>query len=298
MAKNKDTLVALPLIVALLMVAVEPIVVKLGYKVAMKPFDLLVFRTIAAGITILPFCQGFRLLKGKELWRMIAISLLFLGTNVAIYLSLQYLTAITVITAVTTTPAFVAIVNSKRGKDQLGPTFWIGFLLCFIGVLLSMGINGEYGIVHSVGIITLLLAITGSTIYRTTMDQLTADHSPRLISNYIFLLNSVIALFLLPAISLERVDSEVIRYGFWLGFAAVIGNIAFLKALKVLGSTRISIIGILQRPLLVICSALILGERLGIAELFGIVLVLGGVQLAKVKRLPLQSSPEPKGDMV
>ncbi len=285
-SNNASFMVALPLIVALLAVAIEPIVVKFSYQMAIAPLDLLILRTLAAGVIILPFCGGFRIVKGKALLSMLFVSLLFLGTNVAIYFALQYVTSITLITAVTTTPAFVAIVNSMLGKERLGATFWGGFCCCFLGVLLSLNImEQDFSISDPTGFFFIALAIIGSTIYRTRMDKITATFRPKLIANYIFLLNGIVAIFAIPYLSFEEIDRSYIGYGFWLGFAAVIGNLAFLSALKVLGSTKISIIGILQRPLLVILSAFLLNESLGIPETIGIALVLYGVHLAKVQRL-------------
>lgn len=64
--------------------------------------------------------------------------------------------------------------------------------------------------------------------------------------------------------------------------AAVVGNIAFLSALKIPGSTRISIFGILQRPILIIMSAIILREKLEWYQFLGIAMVLIGIRFARV----------------
>ena len=61
-------------------------------------------------------------------------------------------------------------------------------------------------------------------------------------------------------------------------------NVAFLFALALLGSTRISIINILQRPAIIVAAAIILREPLSISQGVGVILVLVGVQLAQVKR--------------
>ncbi len=283
-------MVALPVVVALLAVAIEPIVIKLFYQVAVEPLELLILRTLAAGVVILPFCYGFKWVKGWDLMRMIYVALLFLGTNASIYFALMYVNSITLITAVTTTPAFVAIVNTMKGKVDLGMSFWLGFGCCFVGVLLSINVMAnEFSQLDWRGGIFLALAIIGSTVYRTTMDGVTAKFKPKLIANYIFIINGIIALCVLPFISIEKIDSTYIGFGFWLGFAAVIGNLAFLSALKILGSTKISIISVIQRPILVVLSALILGESLGLSELAGIILVLYGVHLAKVKKVETEN---------
>jgi drug/metabolite transporter (DMT)-like permease len=60
-----------------------------------------------------------------------------------------------------------------------------------------------------------------------------------------------------------------------------------------LGSTRISVINILQRPAIIVAAAIILREPLTITQGIGIAFVLIGVQLAQVKRKkpPIPENP-------
>lgn len=282
---TKNFLPAVAVIVSLLMVAVEPIVVKLGYQLNMRTFDMLILRFLASGLMILPFAKSFRVLKAEEFKRMMPVCLLYTVINIFLYISLHYLSAIAMITFLTTTPAFVAIVNKRRGKDILAKTFWPGFFLCFFGVLLTIeAFDKGVTLVGPLGILFILLAISGSTIYRTQMDGVTKEFGPLLTSCYIFLFNGIIALFALPFVQMSA-GYQTITYGVWLGIASVVGNIAFLWAIKVLGSTKISIWGILQRPLIIFLSAIVLKETLSIPQIIGIALVLIGIQMAKVKRV-------------
>lgn len=276
----------IPVIFSLLAVAVEPIIVKLGYKVDLKPFELLVIRFISAFVVILPFCGNFKLIEKKNITSVSIVCFLFMITNVFIYLSLIYLDSITVITITTTTPLFVALVNFMSGKEIIYKSFWYGFLLCFTGVILLLDVvNYSFGELHVAGFLFIGLAVVCSTLYRTQMDRLTKEISPSLIAKYIFISNGICALLFLPFVQMEYINMTSLRYGLWLGCAAVIGNVGFLTAVKLLGSTKISIIGILQRPILIIVSAIVLGESLNLWQVAGIAMVIGGVKMAKVKRV-------------
>ncbi len=288
----------LPLIVVmtcLIAQALEPIIVKWSYQHTIDPFDLLVFRFIAGGIVILPFCLRFRWVGFSELKKLLPVCVLFLIVNVLTYLSLQTLSAITVITCVTTTPSFVALVNRKRGHETFSKTFWPGLILSIIGVFFTIELFTQgLQVTDPLGLIFMGLAIAGSTYYRTSMDGLTQKFGARLISNYIFLSNGILALLLLPLINFPAASKMSISLGLWLGLTAVVANISFLWAIKVLGSTKISVWGILQRPLMIGISAWWLGERLTGWQIVGIVMVLIGIQLAKVQRKK-KIIPKPAG---
>ncbi|MCC7530046.1 MAG: EamA family transporter, partial [Candidatus Melainabacteria bacterium] len=74
-------------------------------------------------------------------------------------------------------------------------------------------------------------------------------------------------------------------FGVWIGIAAGLANIAFLYAINTVGATRISVITMLQRPLLIVAAALLLKEPVTIPQMAGIVLVIAGTQMARVTRL-------------
>ena len=294
-------------ILGLLAVSVEPIIVKLGYKVAATTFQLMVLRTVVGGILVLPFTRNYDWKKLKDyslksiipfifppfketgislksIRELTVVSVLFIVTNILVFISLHYLTAVTVITITTTTPAFVGLVNQARGRDILNTKFWAGFLLCFIGVLLTIEIYQPGAIAgNALGLLFIFASVVASTIYRTEMDVLTHRYSPISITNHIFLLNGIVAIFCLPFIG--EVPKQAYAMGIWLGFAALIANLAFLAAIKILGATRISIFGILQRPLIIIATCFILKENLTWLQIIGIIMVLAGVSLAKVKRV-------------
>ncbi|CAN0335468.1 unnamed protein product, partial [Phaeothamnion confervicola] len=115
---------------------------------------------------------------------------------------------------------------------------------------------------------------------------LTRDFSPKLVSTYIFLINAFAAIvFLAPF--LPRIPNEAIPIGLWIGFAGAIANVAFLAALHLVGSTNISVYLMLERPLIIICAAWILSEKLSLLQILGTFLVLVGIRMAQaIRRVP------------
>lgn len=271
------------IVAALVLGAAEPIVVKYGYRGGLGPYQFFIIRNIAGALTLAPVFAYFCLQRPQQtkiVKPVIPIALLLMTTSLCTILALKSLTAVTVLTVVTTTPALVAIINEKLGRDILGKKFWLGFLLCFAGVVLSMPFDNYSG--DWLGTIAVTIAIFTSGFYRVKMDEITLKHSPIYISSVCFVILGIISLACLPFIN--KISTYDICYGIIVGISAALANLAFIKSLSLVGATRISVITMIQRPAFILVAALILREVPTLLQFFGIALVVAGVNFAKVKR--------------
>jgi drug/metabolite transporter (DMT)-like permease len=272
------------ILLALTAASLEPIFIKLGFRSGATPLQMIVYRNLFALGAILLINRKWVWIGWRNVGLVASVSTLLLLTNAMMIFALQAASAAIVVTAVTTTPAFVAIINQHKGRDQLGLRFWAGFLACFFGVLLTVGAFSET--IDHIGwaaVLPLLVAIASSTIYRTRMESVTKRLDPRQISCYIFVINAILSsVFLLPWI--DPLPVKVYPSVAWIGAAAAFANLAFLAAIKTLGATRMSIFDMLQRPIVIVISSFALDEPLTITQGVGIILVLVGVRLAKVIR--------------
>ncbi len=265
--------------------AIEPVLSKIGYRYFVTPYELLILRFLIGGIVVLPLVKRYRWIGWKNTAGLLWLALLLMSTCGLVLVALKYLTAVVVITIITATPAFVAIVNQMLGKEILSKRFWIGFLFCFTGILLSIEIHRGTSNSQTFNIIGLLCAfgsVAVSTIYRTQLDDATKNFPPMQVSTYMFIMDAIVALFFLPTVWPMSGKTWVI--GSIIGIAAAIANISFLMAIYFMGSTRMSVIGLLQRPLVIICAALILKEPLSAVQIAGIILVIIGIRMAKVTK--------------
>lgn len=281
-SKNQKALLWISL--AIIAASIEPIVVKLGYAGNITPAELLVVKNITGAILIVPMTWSFgklRWIGWKDLRKILAVALLLLCTNTLTLFALQSISAVLMITIITTTPALVALMNERIGRDVLAPTFWLGFLLCFAGVI--MGLNFGDITFSTMGLVMIFGAVISSTCYRVQMETTTAEFSPALVSTYTFLINGLITLFFIaPFVGMPKEASFGI--GTWIGLAAAAANVAFLYALNLVGSTRISLLNMLQRPAMVVAAAVVLHEPLTWQTIVGILLATIGIQLAKVTK--------------
>lgn len=280
------------ILLALLAASLEPIVAKLGYKEGASPIQLLFLKNLFATLAILPVTRFAA--RGQERWRWLgwggvakvaSVSLLLMVTNAGSLVAVNLMPAVTVITLMTTTPAFVALSNQWQGREKLTGKFWMGLALCLVGVAMSMNLFQESLGLERWGLLAVAVSILSSTIYRTRMETVTKEIPPILVSTYIFLVNGTVSvLFIFPF--LEPISPKGYGLGVWLGVAAAVANVAFLYAISIVGSTNMSVFNLLQRPIVLVVAALVLQEPLTAIQVAGTVLVLVGVRWAQVKRKP------------
>lgn len=264
--------------------SIEPIAVKIGYAQAADPIHLLLIKAITGAVFMVPMTGRWNQLSMPIIRRYLPAGLYFAITTVFVFMALKFLPAVMVITVSTSTPALVTLINQARGREQVGGIFWTGFLLCVVGNALTLEFGATGASAYNLpGVLCALASVFFSALYRTSMDDLTREFTPRTSSLIIYLLNAgIMALACLPW--LPTIPAGLIPLGTLIGFAGAVANIAFLTALHLLGSTRISIVSILQRPLVILAVALILKEPLGWSQVLGMIMVLTGIRLAGVKR--------------
>lgn len=290
---NQGFIVTAWVSLVLLAASIEPIIVKLGYGAHCTPFQLLAIKNIVAAIVVLPVTRVWRWVGIKGIGKIATVSSLLLLNNLFVLLALQSLAAVTVVTLLASTPALVAFINQWLGRDKLDIKFWAGFVLCLTGVALTVEV-GSIGFA-SAGIGYIALAILCSALYRVRMEDVTAKFSPLIVSNYIFLINAAVtAVFLIPLIG--HLPQTAWPIGMWMGLAGAIANVAFLMALFLVGSTRISIITMLQPPVVIVAASMILKEPLTIMQIGGIAMVMLGIYLANVRRIKQQASALPQSN--
>lgn len=271
---------------ALIASSIEPLVVKLGFKGSATAYQFWVLKLILGGVFIAPIYRYIKWIGWKNFKSILLLSSFFILNYLFMFYSLETITASVLVTIITTTPAVVAIVNQIRFQEIAGTKFWTGFALCFLGVALTIDLIGGSSVLDPVGIGLAFLSVGTSTLYRTRMDLVTKEVPPITISAYIFMINAVVGLCLFPWTG--KMDGYTWQLAAWIGFAGAIANIAFISALKLIGSTRISILTVLQRPLVIILAALILKEPLSITQIAGILMVLIGVHMAKLSPKKIQ----------
>ncbi len=266
---------------ALLGASLEPILVKLGYRAAASPWQLLALKNLVAAAVIVPLARGWRWPGLAGVARIGRVSVLLIVTNALSLLALTRLPAVTQMTLVATTPAAVALVARARGRVRPGWRFWAALGAALVGMALTLDVLRPGALALDVAGVALALgAVASSTLYRSAMEDLTTAFGPPVVSTWVFLINAAVtSAVVLPWSGLP--PRAALPLGLWIGVAAAVANVAFLVALHRVGATRISVFTLLQRPLVMVAAALVLSEPLRATQAVGVAMVLAGVHVAQ-----------------
>lgn len=275
-------------ILALTAASIEPILIKLGFQAQATPVQLLVLKNLVAALVMLLLVRGWKRPANASFASLLTVSLLLFTTNALCIFSLTKLSAVELITIITSTPVAVALVNCIRRHDSRGKLFWFGLAAALIGVLLSLqttaGVSASTNSLSVLGVVFALAAVLSSTTYRIKIESILRQADPRLVSLNIFVINALVSFCLLPWLgSISQINAAILPFAAWMGVAAALANLAFIAAIKDLGATRMSVINLIQRPMIIIIAAFVLRESLGWPQVLGFVLVMLGVQMAQVK---------------
>jgi drug/metabolite transporter (DMT)-like permease len=294
--KGHDRRTGTLVLIALLAASLEPVLIRLGYRGSATPAQLWIMRAVVAAVVVVPITRSLKPLRRPQLKAILGVGPLLLVTSLGGLMALRHVPVALSVTAMSATPALVAMGNQVLGRDKSTVKFWFGLFICVCGVALSANLREiDFDRDYGLGILFVLCAMISSTIYRLRLEGLTKIVEPQVASTWFFVLNGILAVCLIPVCA--RLDgaidgaswvlafpSQVFYIAMWAGVAAVLANIMFVKAVQLLGSTRMSVFDLLQRPIVIVLAAVILGESISILQALGFVLVVIGVKWAKVVR--------------
>ena len=260
---------------------------------SLEPLEILIYRFVigyAALWCIQPKWLKWQGLK-KEFAYLIAglfgVTIYFLGENIS--LSLTYTGNVSII--VSTAPLFTAICACLMTKTER-PTkyFWYGFVLAIVGIaMINVGGTG-IDAAHIKGDLLALLAATVWGIYCVVLNEHIGEGEPVIVrTRRIFfygLLTMIPCVFLMDAKFHLRSLMEPVNAG----------NIAFLSILATAGAYvtwnyAVARLGVMKSSvyiylipvITIICSAIILNEKITIGAVIGCLLTMAGLFLSEKK---------------
>ncbi len=170
-------------LLALTAASIEPVLIKFGFQLEATPLAVAGLKKHCRRL-----CYVF---AGNVGWRrpdpaqtsfkdILIVALLLLCTNALIIVALTKLSAVELITIITSTPLMVALVNYNRRRDSHGRLFWFGLAASIAGVILSLQI-GSFNL-NCLGAAMALAAVLSSTTYRIRIESILAKADPTTIS--------------------------------------------------------------------------------------------------------------------
>lgn len=185
-------------------------------------------------------------------------------------------------------PVAVALITAAIGHERVGVLHWLGAVISMAGIYFVVGHGAAAGGGAVSGDLLMLGAVLCWSIYTIGGRRLMSRHSPLFVTGMTMAIGTVpyvlLAVPQMLAVSWSRVSATV-----WLllvpsGLFAL--NFAFLvwyTAVQKLGPARTSIYSNAVPLVAMLTAAIFLGEPITTSKIIGVVAVLGGVVLTRIK---------------
>jgi len=208
-----------------------------------------------------------------------------LGNHLLILIGLKYVSGAVAGVIIGSLPVVTALLSALLIRDVPLGAVWMASLLSFAGVgLVSVAgfhAAGEQpllgGLLVFFGVVSWALYSIGSRAIMERMSALTVNWTTLLVATalQIPLLWTDRKMVTAGIASVSLADWFAL--GYLVLFATAVAQQAWLFGVKGIGPSRASVLGNLTPVAAVVLSGLILGESVGIVEMIGIALILGGV---------------------
>lgn len=258
-----------------------------------SPIEILFYRFILGFIALLAvYPHALKLTNIKQEWLFAAsglcgVTLYYLLQNFALTFSL----ASNIGVAVSVAPFFTAILaHFFADKEELKPSFFIGFIAAISGIILMSFSGGEGFEFHPLGDILAILAAAVWAVYSLIAKRIsTFGYNQIATTRRTFFYGLV---FMLPALFLTDFRFGLSRFSesanllniLFLGLAAsALCFVSWNFAVKLLGAVKTSVYIYIVPVVTIISSVLVLHEKITLLSALGMLLALFGLFISEVK---------------
>ena len=254
---------------------------KLLYATGMDSREVVILRFLCATVLL----GAFMLIWRKE--RLISRQKQVYGQAVFYFASaFLYFFAVERMNAGITTvlfylyPAMVAAINLAVFHERLSASTALALVLSIMGLVLISGIVGGELKLDPLGLVYAIASALSFAIY-TVFIQVTGRTEGSFTVTFTLSWTSLLAACVIFAPSVPAM-LHLDAFQLFLGCAMALANtilpvVLYIQAVKYIGGTKTSLIGISETPFSLLFAFLILGETIATMEGVGIVLIVAGI---------------------
>jgi len=169
-------------------------------------------------------------------------------------------------------------------SEKMRKQFVIGGLIAFIGVVMLMGGRGEFSVATTYGDVMAFLSMLCYSLFLALSFSLRKKYGALCIMSFVCIGSGVTLGVFAGAIEGFMIPQNLREWGIVLliaFFGQLLGQGFFSHILARLGTQTSSIVLLCSPAIAAIMGFMILGERLGIFEICGIVIIICGVYITK-----------------
>ena len=177
-------------------------------------------------------------------------------------------------------PAMVAAINLVVFHERLSAAVAVALILSIMGLVLISGITSGQLVLDPLGLVFALASALAFAIY-TVIIQVTGRSEGTFTVTFTLTWTSLAASCIVFAPSVPAMFA-LTPYQMALGCAMALANtilpvVLYIQAVKFIGGTKTSLIGISETPFSLAFAFVILGETIAPVEGVGILLIIGGI---------------------
>ena len=270
------------------------------------PWTMVFFRMLIAVLCLVPFAASHFRDMGTQLrrhWAGVVLigAVALAGTQGCLFVGLGYTSAITASIVMSIWPITAIILATVVLHERL--TVWqaVGVILCLGGVLVIIAQGDLHRLVAldlNAGDLWILGAVLGMSLYTVLLKKVGIDLPPLPLLILILAAATLSSapffvweIFHDPRIAVDWHDILVIAY---IGIAG--GGLMFLlynTGVAILGASTASVTFYAQALFTAILAYLLLGERLHLYHLAGVVLIASGIAIVTILKRDRSTRPAP-----
>ncbi len=236
------------------------------------------------------FLKQLQKIRKEDFWQFVLLSLFqpflyFICENYG----LMYVSTTVTAVIIAMIPLFTPIAGHIFFKEKLTRFFVLGMIISFFGVLMVVMKNDLSFSAHPFGVFLLFLAILSAIIYTVLIYKLKDRYN---VFSILFWQNLIGSIMFIPLFLVTDLR-HILKIGFVSGtimpflLLAVLGSslayIFFISAIQELGMSTANLFTNTIPIFTAIAAFIVLGEKLTIFNMVGIVVVLSGVVISQVR---------------
>jgi probable blue pigment (indigoidine) exporter len=241
-----------------------------------------VIRCLPAGLVVLAFVRV--LPRGSWWWRSLVLGTLTVGgLNVLVYIVGQRLPSSLAATLMSTSAAFMILLSWMLRGQRPRVIAVVGALVGIVGVVIMLGPGG--GPVDPWGVVASIGAMLSSTLGFVLTAKWGAGVPPVTMTAWQLVAGSIVVLpfaILVEGAPPVLDPPAIAGFAYVIVVATVLAYAAWFTGLARLPGSVVGVVGLLNPVTGVVLGVALAGEAFGLAQIAGLVLVLGGVVMGSL----------------
>ena len=281
------------------------IVIAAGFATALAPLELACGRWVIATAILLPLAWRKMVAARQVLWSAFPLILGLAVTgividNTLIYYAGRTASAVNIGMLDTTGPIFLVLLSRIFLKTPITNRQLIGLTVAVIGVVIII-LRGDFTALSKIKLVSGDLYVLANTFAFAVYSLLQSKRPPQIDQTAMLAATAVIGvlilavwmLFAVPTSRLEAFNLEDLAVVAYLGiFNSVISYLSWNTALNKIGNIKAGIIYYLLPVFSAAEAYLVLGEQIGLSQIFGGAIVIAGVMTVSIPSRQLNAGTD------